>query len=349
MKPALAFLLLALAASPQDKSVPKELQDKINKAIDKGVKYLKGRVAAGNPEGKRTFEEKRPLIALALMKSGVKKEDAQIQAIKREMLAAADKKLAGIDAFSQMYQAGIMAMALAEFEDAPSKKAVQEIANLVGRSQLASGSWGYTVGTPDKRDNASTAQYALLALQAAANRGCALPEGAIAQAARYFLGMQRPDGGWTYHGNIAKEQPHGSVSAIGVASLVICRSNLGPGHELTGKIDAAIAKGLEWLGKNFSASEHPGKTPWQGAKDALWLYYYLYSVERAGMFARVEKMGAHDWYAEGAEFLVRKQRANGSWEQTHERHEDDDIATCFALLFLARASGGMIPTEPAKK
>lgn len=342
---ALAFSLL----QDSPKKVPPELQDKINKAIDKGVKYLKGRLSAPGPASKRPFDEKKPLMAFALIKSGVAKTDPVVKGLVKDALALANAGFASSDKFSQMYLAGIVGMLLAEFEDAESKKALQKVADVIAAAQLPTGSWGYTVSKPDAHDNTSTAQYALLGLQAAANRGCKVPESAFENAARYFVGAQEKGAdaaGWGYHDS---RNTHGSVTAIGIASLVICRSNLPADHAARKSMDDAIRKGIGWLGKNFSVSEHPGKKPWQNHKDTIWLYYYLYSLERAGVFAGVDDFGAHQWYPEGAEFLVKKQRANGSWEETHEQHEDDDLATCFALLFLARASEGFIKTEPSQK
>jgi hypothetical protein len=48
------------------------------------------------------------------------------------------------------------------------------------------------------------------------------------------------------------------------------------------------------------------------------------------------RLGERDWYAEGAEYLVREQHADGGWGR---KIED----TCFALLFLRRTtfSGGL--------
>src|SRR5260221_5229804 len=60
-------------------------------------------------------------------------------------------------------------------------------------------------------------------------------------------------------------------------------------------------------------------------------YEYLWAVERwCGLTGR-KKLGAHDWYREGAEYLLEEQGIHGDW---NDNIED----TCFALLFLRRAT-----------
>ena len=69
-------------------------------------------------------------------------------------------------------------------------------------------------------------------------------------------------------------------------------------------------------------SFHPG---------GKWYYYYLYSLERAGILSGVKRVGNKDWYLEGVLQLLERQRKDGSWTA----HVP---ANCFALLFLRRAT-----------
>ena len=61
-------------------------------------------------------------------------------------------------------------------------------------------------------------------------------------------------------------------------------------------------------------------------------YYYLYAVERVGVLTGLKYIGSHDWYREGAAFLVKDQRPDGSWGRRLYGLSD----TCFAVLFLAK-------------
>ena len=172
--------------------------------------------------------------------------------------------------------------------------------------------------------------------------------------------------GWGYQGQPAKAEKHGqhpctgSMTAAGVYMVAICRDQLRSREALPEVDDRAAERsiwdGLGWLGHNFSVERNPG------ARDAVVLmdggpldrdaleewrrrggaalggelnlsthfYYYLYGLERAGIASGAAWMGEHDWYGEGAAYLVRVQMRNGLWNAV-------PIDTCFALLFLRRA------------
>jgi hypothetical protein len=63
----------------------------------------------------------------------------------------------------------------------------------------------------------------------------------------------------------------------------------------------------------------------------------MYALERAGMLYGTEKFGDHDWYLEGAKSIVRSQKADGSWGANNDE-EKNTIQTCFAILFLKKAT-----------
>jgi hypothetical protein len=83
----------------------------------------------------------------------------------------------------------------------------------------------------------------------------------------------------------------------------------------------------------------------------LWQYYWLYGLERAGVLAGVTHVGNHDWYLEGARYLLEARRDDGSWiggPALEGGAREDGVGpdaptanlldTCFALLFLKRAT-----------
>ena len=104
-------------------------------------------------------------------------------------------------------------------------------------------------------------------------------------------------------------------------------------EEFGKRMERGIADGLAWLNLNFSVRNNPGP------RGGRWHYYYLYGLERTGVLTDKRTgvltdkrfMGDHDWYREGAEYLVRRQRADGSWP-------GGLMDSCFALLFLRRAT-----------
>ena len=75
---------------------------------------------------------------------------------------------------------------------------------------------------------------------------------------------------------------------------------------------------MEWIDVNVQ-----GKLP-------KWHIYYLYGLERIGMLYGTDRIGSHDWYDEGAAWLIKHQADNGSWRNVPD--------TCFAILFLRRAT-----------
>jgi len=70
-----------------------------------------------------------------------------------------------------------------------------------------------------------------------------------------------------------------------------------------------------------------------GASSMMFQYYWLYSVERVGMLLGRRHIGGHDWYKEGATYLLKTQAANGSWSMSHCGTTG---GTGLALLFLIR-------------
>jgi hypothetical protein len=145
------------------------------------------------------------------------------------------------------------------------------------------------------------------------------------------------DGGKIYiagFGYRRGQSPTGSMTTAGVSILQICKIGLGTSlGAQRKKVDRAIDSGVNWLGHHFAVDKNPGKTDWA--------YYYLYGLERVGSLTRVEQMGGHWWYVEGARRLLKEQANDGSWPGGGQLRE---VRTSFALLFLRRATSGKAPT-----
>jgi hypothetical protein len=124
-----------------------------------------------------------------------------------------------------------------------------------------------------------------------------------------------PDG-WGYSGN---EKSWGSMTVGAVGALCILDYMMGKDW----RKDEDVLQGLQWMNKHMVFDQNPEL----GAK---WHYYYVYGVERVGMLFGTERIGTHMWYREGAEYLLAQQGAGGNW--------NDVVDTCFAILFLRRAT-----------
>src|SRR5262249_15008939 len=65
-------------------------------------------------------------------------------------------------------------------------------------------------------------------------------------------------------------------------------------------------------------------------------FYSLYGIERAGRLSGERFFGEHDWYREGCEYLVAKQREDGSWLEESGSGTWPAISTSDALSFLSK-------------
>jgi hypothetical protein len=122
----------------------------------------------------------------------------------------------------------------------------------------------------------------------------------------------------------------GSMTTSGVAALMVAKVGLEETDaygKWQKKVDQGIRDGCAWLAENFAVDSNPGR--------GGYLLYYLYGMERDGVLTLTRMFGKHDWYEEGANFLLKAQRPNGSW---NDDANSDQVATCFAILFLKKAT-----------
>jgi hypothetical protein len=204
-----------------------------------------------------------------------------------------------------------------------------------------------------KTGDNSNSQYAVLALFAASRAAVTVPKGPWQEVEKWFESKQNSDGGWGYDsaevpgvGLVTTDASSGSMTTAGLTALIVSKFYLGKDW----KTEASVQKGLDWLGANFSVRTNPGGQP-------LWQFYYLYGLERVGTISGLSEFGAHRWYKEGAEYLIKTQAADGSWRSLsplQQQLTDQVTDTCFAILFLKRATPPLqkpkdIATGVAKK
>jgi hypothetical protein len=184
----------------------------------------------------------------------------------------------------------------------------------------------------------SNSQYAALGIRACHDAGIVFPQDVIGKARQWWVDSQEKSEkggvatgsegvprGWGYNrGEEAKS--YGSMSAGAIGAVCIYDFILG----IEFKKDRTVLDGLAWVGKNFIVTDNPLRPGW-------FHYYYLYGVERAGMLYDTPRIGAHDWYLEGATHLLEHQNPDGSWG-TAEQLNNTTWGTCFAILFLKQAT-----------
>jgi hypothetical protein len=214
--------------------------------------------------------------------------------------------------------------------------------------------------TGDASGDNSNAQYAALGLRAAHDSGVVIPSATLALARRWWETVlvmdgdekkgavstggapSMPPGGWGYRMQHNKE-PYASMTAGATGALVMYDYIAGRDW----KKDKLVGVGMAWMGKHFSVTANTGGPSHGGEGPTGWLYYYLYALERLGILYGTERIGAHDWYAEGAKVILEAQKPDGSWEVSSYKNAVWD--TCFAVLFLKKATRPLVASEDAKK
>jgi hypothetical protein len=320
------------------------LQPGIDSAIDAGIQYLLSRQLWDGSFDAHSAEYVSGSTALAvytLIKSRVPKDHPGIQRGVNYIVAHPP---------TQTYEYGTVLMALGALGGDQYIEYMEELlAELIDLQGAQGGDgkrdelWAYPAIS--HLADLSIAQYAALGLRAAQNAGLKVPSSVWIGAARSVLRYQEEPfriedvltekGGTTGTTRIAGfpyrvgGESKGSLTTAGLSILSICREGLevsgGFPINLRRKIDTSVKMGTGWLAYNFSVTTNVGGDP-------KWLNYYLYGLERVGALQGVDNIGMHNWYWEGAKELVKKQGDDGSWAP------DSDCDTCFALLFLSRAT-----------
>lgn len=303
----------------------------VQRSIDRGIDYLrKTQTQRGgwNEYGNQSCGLSA-LCTLAWVNAGVSRQDP-------DMVRAMEY----LRAFrpDETYSVALQTLVFCQvgaIEDLPRIR--RNVAWLVeqqkGEGQRFEGAWGYGGGRGN--GDPSNAQFAVLALGAASDRGIEIESEVFALASQYWKKIQLPGGGWSYGGST----PSGSMTCAGIASMIICGGSLrdaggiGPASLQCcggGEVDDTVERGLESLGRRFTVEANPGG-------ELLSYFYYLYAVERVGRLSGRRLIGERDWYREGAERLVGLQDDfDGSWRGGGPVESNRDIATSFALLFLAK-------------
>jgi hypothetical protein len=184
----------------------------------------------------------------------------------------------------------------------------------------------------DDGDNSIT-QFAVLGLWSANRSRLKIAPEVWRRCLESTRRVQCADGGWAYSGS--GSEGYGSMTCAGVCTLAICLEHLG-GKPLE---DLQIQQGLRWLIENKWDFEDNLKH-----KNSHH-YYYVYSIERLGRILGIDFIGEKEWYPLGARYLVDNQKKSGSWVS---KAESEVLSTCFALLFLTRATPSFKPKPKPK-
>lgn len=310
-------LLLALAsgvAAPQEEA---PLALRVHAAIARGVEHLRREQRA---DGTWAGEEgphpggMTALCCYALVKSGVTRRDPAVA-----------KALASLESFAaaSTYSTAVHLLLLESLRDPERYKAAaqRDLEALLGWQR--EGLWAYPSGALDL----SNTQFALLGLLAAHRMGLEVPVKTLESCLDAMLRLQTSTGGMRY---TADQDATGGMAAASLAGFeVIAEIGKGKGLERAlKKHSEGVERADAWLARKLALDRNPyGEVGWTPS----FFYSYLWAIERYGGLAGKERIGGRDWYGEGAEQLLRLQRADGSFGAGLP-----DV--CFALLFLRRTT-----------
>ncbi len=340
---------VALALTPES--------PKVKEAIEKGVKFLESNAADDRRVGALA------LVGLVLLKNHADPKHPRIQ----EAVAAIQGVVKGHQPAQvnlDIYSAGLAVIFLVTLDSSRYAAEIACLLDFLKAKQKPHGGWGY----PDRETgDTSMTQYGVLSAWEATQAGGKVSDDAIHAVMLWLLKTQDPGGGFGYQGKVAahgalvkQTEVRHSMTAAGAGSLYICADLLGltpraekrdeslpsalkevkarePPPAALGRktnidprrLREAEARASYWLAKSYNMR----------IKD-WWTYYYLYAYERYASFRELAE-GRTDkepkWYTDGAQFLIHKQAADGSWT-TDKSPSTKTADTAFATLFLLRSS-----------
>jgi hypothetical protein len=193
--------------------------------------------------------------------------------------------------------------------------------------------------------NTSTAQYAALGLLAAHHARVVLPAETWDRLWTCVRRTQSDRGGWPYidpddtRNEWWKddERPGAPMTVSNLTVLGVLRQVMA---ETPPELQPAADRGFKFLGSDFPLRRDRAYPGWKEDDldlTGVYFYYWLYGVERAGIFWIRETIGGRPWYAEGARELLAAQGRDGAWGESFGKKTDRLVCTAFALLFLKRA------------
>jgi len=303
-------------------------------AIERGVAYLKREQL---PRGR--WNESMPgyeggitaLCTLALLNSGVGVDDPAV----RQALDAL-RSMQPNKTYTVALQTMVFCAAEPKKDMLYIRRNVKWLEEHQVQGEGRTGAWSY----PGPGGDNSNAQFAVLALYDAQRVGVEVSRETWQLAEKYWRSSQNEDGSWGY---VPGDAGNGSMTCAGIGGLAICRAALESGDAAVenGRVDCcrphqeddALDRGIDWLAQRFSVNHNPRPA---GSGQPV-LYYYLYGLERAGRLTARRFIGDHDWYREGAEFLVREQDSlSHYWKSSWYAERNPHISTAMALLFLSK-------------
>ena len=340
---------------------------RVDQAIQRGVAWLRN--APYPPDYWMSANE---LILWTLIHAGVPESDPEFQRRLKGMLEGP---------LERTYRVALQAMILEELDRVAYQHRIWQCAQFLVDNQCVNGQWSYGaptdlpkgVPTPAKPAVATTAkldpdgrrlkpkvprkmmarktrdgppegdnsnsQYAALGLRACFDAGVVIPEETVYRALKWWIESQyfdeRKEGeyaakGWSYTSLVKEPRASHTMTAGGISALTIYDYIQGKDW----KQRTVTKGGIHWITQFWVINSN---------------YYYLYGLERAAVLYGIDRFGRNAWYPMGAEWILDHQDGSGGWITNRSDKPDEYVwntfNTCFAILFLKRATRPLVASE----
>ena len=210
-------------------------------------------------------------------------------------------------------------------------------------------------GRPGGDGDNSNTQFGIVGLWVASQRGLPCDDAFALIAARFLQSQNPADGGWGYTpggGGSTTAMTCAGLLGIAVAEARFSARKKGKTAQVPGGADPFDAPPAPRPGAAGGGASEPRRvsavagfnavrrmigdgTPGQVPAGAGNDYYTLWSIERVAVAYALTTINGFDWYAWGADYLVRQQAEGGAWQGASYGAE---VNTSFALLFLLKAN-----------
>lgn len=348
----LAVMAAALAVSPAQALEPESPE--VQQSLQRAVHYL---------ETAREYREGgRALIGLVLLKHTGQADHPRVQAgVAAARGLADDLQKPAAPRHNVVYDLSLSLILLIEADAIGNREAIDALLAHLLKLQKPHGGWGYL---NRHTGDTSMTQHVVLCLWVARRAGIPVPEEAWQKVADWLVRTQDPSGQFGYQGvvaegpqRVAQQEMRQSMTAGALGSIYICldaarskaaarevpgafqpagRGTLAAAPRLNvSALEQAAALGDRWMEANYTIA--PDDSPWHT--------YWLFALERYRTFqehVHGRPGTKHDWYSDGARWLLAQQRADGSWRDV----SGPGPATAFAALFLLRSAQRTLEAAP---
>lgn len=331
----------------------KEFQTAVNKAIDRGVEWLKSKQNKDGawlrtPEGPVTgnYIGHQALAILTLAKCGMTERDPEmaraLRALDKLFVVQAGPKLETAKSYDMAFT--ILAyQALYDREDSSRAKPeiVKRIKQIVKwfEDKQEKNIWRYP--SADHSEDLSVTQYVLLALEMASRFGVKAQPEIYTKALEGLLRLQEKTGpevtlyiatpewkpGSTdglygtkvksrgfHYASVDQGYARGSMTAGGLSSLAIVKSQLIQLKALTPEKERIIDTAMFSAWAWLSKNFSLDKNASSGNEiDTLYKLCSFYATDRALTIVGIQNRNEHDWHREMATRLISDQTQDGSW------------------------------------